>query len=109
MEVTAKEWRISFGGDKDILNVMVAQLCNLLKKYLIIHCKQVDCMAHELHLGLAAGRNSNVCLCNNKAAMSPTPSQGRSWLGVIIQGIVVSMFHVFFTSVITKLDFMLKY
>lgn len=31
MEVTGKGWRISFGGDKDILNVMVAQLCNLKK------------------------------------------------------------------------------
>lgn len=53
MEVTAKGERISFGGEKNILNVMVAQLCNILKYYSIICFKKVDCVVCELYLSVA--------------------------------------------------------
>ena len=68
--VIANGYRVSFGGDGNIIKlivVMVAQLWEYTKKHWITHFEWVNCMVCEVHLNIIAAKiKSPRWHCNRK-------------------------------------------
>lgn len=50
MRVTVEGYRISFGGEKNILKLTVVVTEYIFKNHLIVHFKWMNCMACEVYL-----------------------------------------------------------